>query len=347
LYFLKASKTNDVKMSAYRDFCKTLDNRDLESCLISDLRHCQEDDIRLFCFLIPDVYTQFPNIALGHAELLNLIVACIDSTQLQDLICHILQGNLVMFRKDSFLSVLNASLEWETFEQYCLWQLIAAHNIPVDYVLPILPKLEFTAHAEALTSILLLLKQEKPSAELLKHVMFREVKSLDLFVVSVLRYWSQEHEEKLAELVASQFTKFNVSPNKRKRQPANKSTLGPSIDQMLSHLDQLRQHCKQTSFFNHKTLQNALHQVQSSCSEAQKTKYSDLFSLAEDVEEVKVTHNKLRGRKQGANAKGGNKGRQTIINSDTSEDSSEDFEVQKPKNAKKRRKAVTVNSDSD
>lgn len=38
----------------------------------------------------------------------------------------------------------DASLEWETFEQYCLWQLIAAHNIPVDYILPILPKLEFT-----------------------------------------------------------------------------------------------------------------------------------------------------------------------------------------------------------
>ena len=37
----------------------------------------------------------------------------------------------------------DASLEWETIEQYFLWQLIAAHNIPVDYIMPILPKLEF------------------------------------------------------------------------------------------------------------------------------------------------------------------------------------------------------------
>lgn len=102
------------------------------------------------------------NFAQGNAELLHLIVSCIDSIQLQDLICQILQANMNMFKKDSFLSILSeylivglkkennpillildTSLEWETFEQYCLWQLISAHNIPIDYVLPILPKLEF------------------------------------------------------------------------------------------------------------------------------------------------------------------------------------------------------------
>lgn len=64
---------------------------------------------------------------------------------------------MIMFRKDSFISILNASLEWETFEQFCLWQLIAAHNIPVDYVLPILPKLEFQGDLAALSLTFLLL----------------------------------------------------------------------------------------------------------------------------------------------------------------------------------------------
>ncbi|GAB6031207.1 Integrator complex subunit 3 [Chamberlinius hualienensis] len=349
LYFLKASKINDDKMGTYKDFCKSVDNKDLETCLLNDLRLCQEDDLRLFCYLLPDIYSQFPNIALGNAEILNLIVSCIDSSQLQDLICHILQGNLVMFRKDSFLSVLNASLEWETFEQYCLWQLIAAHNIPVDYIMPILPKLEFTAHAEALTSILLLLKQEKPSVELLKHVMSREVKIQDLFGVSVLRYWSQEHEEKLAELVASQL-KFHASPNKRKRQPANKASQTPSVDQMLSHLDQLRQHCKQPSFFNQEILQQALQSVQSMSSETQKTKFSDLFSLAEELEETKVSHTKSRssGRKQVAQTRqAGNKAKLSMVNSDSSEDNSDVDEVVKPKPTKKRKKAAAVGSDSD
>lgn len=345
LYFLKASKINDDKMSTYRDFCKTMEGRDLEACLLRDLKLCQEDDVRLFCYLIPDIYTQFPNIAIGNPELLNLIVACIDSSQLQELVCLVLQG-MVMFRKDSFLSVMNASLEWETFEQYCLWQLIAAHNIPVDYILPILPKLEFAIHAEALTSILLLLKQEKPTAELLKHIMCREVKQQDFFVVSVLKYWSQEHEEKLAELVATQLTKFNTTPNKRKRQPSHKPS-GPSVEQTLAHLDQLRQNCKQTSFFNQEVVQQALQQVQMASSEAQKTKYSDLFTLAEDLDEGRSSHTKLRGNRKPL-PPNKTKGKNTNANySDTSEDSSEDDEILKPRPTKKRKRAIPVGSDSD
>lgn len=68
-----------------------------------------------------------------------------------------------MFKGESFQTVLSASLSWETFEQFCLWQLVAAHGIPTDYVLPILSRLEYNAHAEALTAILLMLKQERYS----------------------------------------------------------------------------------------------------------------------------------------------------------------------------------------
>lgn len=358
LYYSKASKMNDVKMSTYRDFCKGLEGRDLEACLLHDLRLCQDDDVRLFCYLIPDIYTQFPNVAIGNPELLNLIVACIDSSQLQELICIILQGNMIMFRKDSFISILNASLEWETFEQYCLWQLIAAHNIAVDYILPILPQLEFNVHAEALTSILLLLKQEKPTLELLQHIMSREVKPQDHFVVSVLKYWSQEHEDKLADLMASQLKKFNTTPSKRKRQQLNKpqgsnanKLFGPSVEQTLAHLDQLRQNCKQTSFFSHEDLQQALQQIQLTSSEALKTKFSDLFTLAEDLDEARSSsHTKLRGNRKGtAGSKGGSKSKPTSSAnySDSSEDTSDDDEVLKPKPAKKRKRLQPMGSDSD
>ncbi|XP_023239440.1 integrator complex subunit 3 isoform X1 [Centruroides vittatus] len=347
LYFLKASKVQDNRMSSYRDYVKSLESKDLATCLLSDLRLCQEDDVRMFCYIIPDIYTQFPNIAIGNAELLNLIVSCIDPTQLQDLVCHILQGNMVMFRKDSFLSVLNASLEWESFEQFCLWQLIAAHNIPLDYILPILPKLEFQAHAEALTSILLLLKQEKPTAELLKHIMCRDVKLNDQFVVSVLKYWSQEHEEKLAELIGSQLSKSGLTPNKRKRQQVTKSQ-GPTVDQTLAHLDQLRQNCKQTSFFNQETVQSSLIQVQSSCSDAQKSKYSDLFALVEDIDDIKVSKSvRTGGRGKGIGPKSTAKSKQLTVDSESDMDSSEDEETLKPKPPRKKKRTVGVEFDSD
>ncbi|KAG8239927.1 hypothetical protein J437_LFUL019447, partial [Ladona fulva] len=150
---------NYGKASVYKDFCQALD-KDLENCLVSDLKLCQEDDISMFCWLVPEVYNQFQSVAVGQADLLQLVVSAVDARQLQDLVCHILQGRLIMFRGDSFLAALSASLGWETFEQFCLWQLVAAHSIPLEYVLPLLPRLRYTTHAEALTSILLLLIKE-------------------------------------------------------------------------------------------------------------------------------------------------------------------------------------------
>ena len=114
IYYLKASKSSDNKMSSYREYVRTL-GKDLSGCLLSDLKSCQTDDVNMFCYIIPDIYTQFSNIAIGNSELLNLIVSCIDSTQLQDLVSHIMNGTLKMFRKDSLLSILSETLMSDTF----------------------------------------------------------------------------------------------------------------------------------------------------------------------------------------------------------------------------------------
>lgn len=386
LYFLKACKLNDGKSSAYSEFCQTLD-KEVESCLLSDLKLCQEDDVNLFCWLVPEVYIQFPSVAIGHAQLLHLVVSTVDAAQLQDLVCHILQGRLVMFRSDSFRALLSASLSWETFEQYCLWQLVTAHGIPIDYVLPILPRLEFSSHAEALTSILLMLKQERPTAELLKHLLSREVRPpQDVFVVSTLKYWCQEHEEKLGELMASLLSSRypNISPNKRKRGGGggvggggsggvNRAGLGagagpPSAEQVLGHLDQLRQCCRQNNFhlYSLDSMQRALQQAQNLCTDVQRKKFSDLFALAE-VDEVETATPKPssgskvsasgRGRKgvsSNSSSGGGSKGAAASKSravtkevSESSEESSEEEEIVKPRHSKKRKKVNPVGSDSD
>ncbi|KAJ9587486.1 hypothetical protein L9F63_028259, partial [Diploptera punctata] len=347
-----ASKLNDGKSSAYSDFCQALD-KEVESCLLSDLKLCQEDDVNLFCWLVPEVYIQFPSVAVGHAQLLHLVVSTVDASQLQDLVCHILQGRLVMFRADSFKALLSASLSWETFEQYCLWQLVTAHGIPIDYVLPILPRLQFSNHAEALTSILLMLKQERPTADLLKHLLSREVRPpQDVFVVSALKYWCQEHEEKLGELIASLLSSRypNTSPNKRKRGGgANRASSGasagpPTAEQVLGHLDQLRQCCRQNNFnlYSLDSMQRALQQAQSLCTDVQRKKFSDF----------KVTGGG-RGRKAGssnsssAKAAASKSRAATKEVSESSEESSEEEEIVKPRHSKKRKKVNPVGSDSD
>lgn len=115
----------------------------------------------MLCYLVPDVYMGFQNITLGNVQLLHLIVSTVDWCQLQDLVCQIMQGHLKMIKRESFTSLLTASLNWESFEQVCFWQLIVAHDFPIEWVLSVLPKLQFRNHAEALTQILLMLKHEK------------------------------------------------------------------------------------------------------------------------------------------------------------------------------------------
>lgn len=85
------------------------------------------------------IVSQFPDETLRSGELLNMIVAVIDSTQvkpdrnpvevllhllrvdtlmlcvgvqLQELMCHVMMGNLVMFRKDSVLNILSKELSF-------------------------------------------------------------------------------------------------------------------------------------------------------------------------------------------------------------------------------------------
>lgn len=41
------------------------------------------------------------------------------------------------------LSLSVQSLDWETFEQYCAWQLFLAHNIPLETIIPILQHLKY------------------------------------------------------------------------------------------------------------------------------------------------------------------------------------------------------------
>ena len=56
---------------------------------------------------------------------------------------------------------LETSLEWESFEQYCTWQLFAVHDISLEITLPLVQKLNSAQHAEALSMLLLAFKNTK------------------------------------------------------------------------------------------------------------------------------------------------------------------------------------------
>ncbi len=75
VYFSRARKERDVFFASLAVVSSAVTHEG------PVLQMCQEDDVRLFTFLLPDIYTQFANIAVGNAELLHLIVSSIDGTQ--------------------------------------------------------------------------------------------------------------------------------------------------------------------------------------------------------------------------------------------------------------------------
>ena len=314
LYFLSVDKQakqreSKTKAAIYKDLCETIDaNYCLDICLVNDMRQCQEDDVDLFLHLIPDVYNNFSKAALGNVNMLYLLVSCVDAKQIQTLLCHLLTKDLLLFKKDSFASIVTASLAWETFEQCALWQLIGAHDVPIDCIYTILPKLSFQKHAEALTATTLRLRGEKPNSDLIRHMLSREPVSGDKFVSTCLSHWIFQHEDKMADLISSYLSKYSSSNSsssaagggsssnlKRKRgsgagsssssshSSSNVISVSRKAEMALTHLDELRklQNSRQYEFFNHPHLQKAVKHVRQSCSDEQKKKFMDLFAIAE------------------------------------------------------------------
>ncbi|XP_035202552.1 integrator complex subunit 3 isoform X1 [Oxyura jamaicensis] len=352
LYYLKASKAAAGKMNLYESFAQATQLGDLHTCLMMDMKACQEDDVRLLCYLTPSIYTEFPDETLRSGELLNMIVAVIDSAQLQELVCHVMMGNLVMFRKDSVLNILIQSLDWETFEQYCTWQLFLAHSIPLETIIPILQHLKYKEHPEALSCLLLQLRREKPSEEMVKMVLSRPCHPDDQFTTSILRHWCIKHDDLLAEHIKSLLIKNNSLPRKRQSLRSSSSKLAQlTLEQILEHLDNLRLNLTNTkqNFFSQTPILQALQHVQASCDEAHKMKFSDLFSLAEEYEDSSTKPPKSRRKATLSSPRSRKNAAQPANNEEESASSSaSEEEDTKPKPTKRKRKGSSaVGSDSD
>lgn len=50
------------------------------------------------------------------------------------LVGNVMSKKMKIFNVRSISSLLRTTLEWETFEQYCVWQLISAESVPSESV---------------------------------------------------------------------------------------------------------------------------------------------------------------------------------------------------------------------
>lgn len=52
------SKAALGRMGLYESFAQATQLGELHTCLMMDMKACQEDDVRLLCFLTPSIYTE-------------------------------------------------------------------------------------------------------------------------------------------------------------------------------------------------------------------------------------------------------------------------------------------------
>ncbi|XP_055645503.1 integrator complex subunit 3 homolog [Toxorhynchites rutilus septentrionalis] len=354
----KENSTSTLKGSVYKYFC-TLINSEFECQLKQDLTMLEKTDSEMFFWILPDLFKEYRGVMINNTDIFELFIGAVDATNLRDVIFSVTQGKLVILNNDNIIGVIRKSLEFETFEQFCFWQLIQAHDVPLESFQDILPELDPTLHAEALTYILLLLKNEKPSTSLMKCLLSRDSRcKADAFVISVLRCWCDEYESKLSEIIAGLLTSRypSCSPNKRKRplkaSPSQSCT--PTSEQILHHLEHFRRSCRHgngtgTGLYVQNEMQRSLQQAFAHSTDSQKKYFADLFALAAEDETIGTIGRRStssRGRKVVANKKDPspfNNNAKKTQDTYASDDSTDD-DWSKHKTGKRRKKAF---SDSD
>merc|ERR1719233_1950317 len=287
LFFLTSSSEADIsqedKISLYTEFCHALASGcSLADCLVRDLTSCQDDDVDLFLYLVPSLYRLLPSSTLGNVPLFYLIVSCVDGSQIQHLVYKIVSQQLILLHGDTCLAVMEASLEWETFEQYAFWNIYNAHELPIASIQNFLPKLSSKLHAEALTNVLFILKKKKANMEILNKCIKREPAGDD-FLSTLCGFWMKYCPRLLTSAVAELVTK-SISQDgtrKRKADPRTRVQEKSSIMQILGHFTPAMKNCPE--LFEDDAVCKAFQKLSKTCLESTKLNHPEIFEFMASI----------------------------------------------------------------
>ncbi|XP_065897464.1 integrator complex subunit 3-like [Dysidea avara] len=184
---------------AFLPYKKLCNETSLHDYLYNDMTVCADNDPVVLFELLPKLYQQFSTDLLGSEEFLNLIVTNVDPQQLCDMICRLMRKEFCIFGADNVSKMIRTSLEWDTFEQICVWQLLNSEEPPVLSVVDLLPDLYKSDHPEALASTLLYTKRAIPDKVLLSKVLQLPSDTHKDCVTALLRHWASSCPSKLGE----------------------------------------------------------------------------------------------------------------------------------------------------
>ncbi|CAL2029865.1 unnamed protein product [Caenorhabditis brenneri] len=320
LYFIKGTLATRAKevIGSYRDIAK-MSGRGADEMLASDMQLCAVNDIRLFAYLAPFVFTHFDIEVTSTPELLSTLCANLDAMQLRTFVSNIIREEIKLFRKDTFSKMLIESVDWATTPQWIFWHLIHADGVPIEWFLSTIPKLDFKVHHEAIANILLMMKRmdREPWAGLIRALFSRPPSKEDTFSVDALKVLIEDTDQchKIAEIVGALIKKLignNDLLGVGVRGHKKGNPLKLTLQQVLEHLQYFSVSCvekkhRSTEVFMARThMQEAFASIKANDKTVVlQKKYANLFNameiIAQDTKE-QSTSRTLRGNRQGSAA---------------------------------------------
>ncbi|XP_064401975.1 integrator complex subunit 3-like isoform X2 [Halichondria panicea] len=154
--------TKPHHLSPYKELATRINKNNFVAVLVKDMKECVEADSALFYRLLPLVYKQFFRDLSTNHEMLNTAVANIDPAQLQTLMHKLAMKEFQIFGKQtsSIKKMIDVSTKWDSFEQFCVWQLVCAEGPDPQSVIPALTDLNPQDHPEAMSSAMVFLRTE-------------------------------------------------------------------------------------------------------------------------------------------------------------------------------------------
>ncbi|KAJ1919011.1 RNA-dependent ATPase rok1 [Mycoemilia scoparia] len=111
--------------SIYQAFSTVNNPEDFSSRLSGDLHQLQDISASLYYNLFPSLIRHYPKAAIANSKLIYTAISMIDSVHVFRLCGKLALGHASLFGEYSEKVVMD-SLDWESYEQSCLWKLITA-----------------------------------------------------------------------------------------------------------------------------------------------------------------------------------------------------------------------------
>lgn len=189
-------------ISSYNLYKKTMKNDDILQQIISqDLKICAQEDNEVFFNLLLCVYNEFSKDIIGSCEMINTIVSNIDPQQLNCLVIRLSLKTLVLFGKQHVQDIIMSSLQWDSFEQFNVWQLLTAEGQESHHIVPVLKSIIPNEHVEAVSGIVILLRPEPSIPGAVGNLLSLPVTTHNNIVSSIISRWINIKPNKMAKFI--------------------------------------------------------------------------------------------------------------------------------------------------